>query len=478
MNARAARPPPSSLERGLHANPRRRSSFKIAFLHACPRSPCHRRTRPRRARRCDNEPLRHRLPRRSARGSDAAFRVVRPERCRFVVRDAGQARRCRWRRRARGGRVGTPGVGHRLLAASRLDADRRDDCSGPLRTDLAQAFFVKVATNAEPTSYAFSFPTATGAAGPFSRIQWSLGLDGRREHGPVLAQLRRHSRAFGHGAGRRWPFGRLPRAQRRRRGYVDAFRDDGTRHVFRWKRLDRDADRRGRGPRRRRFERQQGREVAEPAELQRRRPRPPPSRRRTEQPAAAASSAGTPASASSAGANSSSPAGAPASASSASSAPASTSGTPGTPGTPAPITSAGDHGLLDNELHELDMGAVPGRNDHHGHEPALELQPATVELRSPADQGGSPSGRLGGQHRGRGHGRTPAAPGAPGTDVNLIVDIRGNGPNAAGGPGHDAFKTRQNPRDLRITGSINCGWRGPTRTRTRFRSRAGRTSPS
>jgi len=52
--------------------------------------------------------------------------------------------------------------------------------------------------------------------------------------------------------------------------------------------------------------------------------------------------------------------------------------------------------------------------------------------------------------------------GSPGTDLNLIVDIRGNGPNAAGGPGHDAFKTRQNPRDLRITGSINCGWRSST----------------
>lgn len=52
--------------------------------------------------------------------------------------------------------------------------------------------------------------------------------------------------------------------------------------------------------------------------------------------------------------------------------------------------------------------------------------------------------------------------GSPGTGVNLIVDIRGNGPNAAGGPGHDAFKIRQNPQNLRITGSINCGWRGAT----------------
>jgi hypothetical protein len=52
--------------------------------------------------------------------------------------------------------------------------------------------------------------------------------------------------------------------------------------------------------------------------------------------------------------------------------------------------------------------------------------------------------------------------GSPGTNVNLIVDIRGSGPNAASGPGQDAFKTRQNPRDLRITGSINCGWRSPS----------------
>jgi hypothetical protein len=51
--------------------------------------------------------------------------------------------------------------------------------------------------------------------------------------------------------------------------------------------------------------------------------------------------------------------------------------------------------------------------------------------------------------------------GSPGSDVNLIVDIRGNGPTAAGGPGNDAFKTRQNPQNLRITGSIQCGWRQP-----------------
>ncbi len=49
--------------------------------------------------------------------------------------------------------------------------------------------------------------------------------------------------------------------------------------------------------------------------------------------------------------------------------------------------------------------------------------------------------------------------GSPGADVNLIVDIRGNGPRSSAGNGHDAFKTRQNPRDLRITGSIQCGRR-------------------
>jgi hypothetical protein len=49
--------------------------------------------------------------------------------------------------------------------------------------------------------------------------------------------------------------------------------------------------------------------------------------------------------------------------------------------------------------------------------------------------------------------------GTPGTDINLIVDIRGNGPRSSGGNGHDAFKTRQNPQNLRITGSIHCGRR-------------------
>jgi Ca2+-binding RTX toxin-like protein len=51
--------------------------------------------------------------------------------------------------------------------------------------------------------------------------------------------------------------------------------------------------------------------------------------------------------------------------------------------------------------------------------------------------------------------------GPAGTDVNLIVDIRGEGPNSASGSGGDAFKTRVNPRNLRITGSIQCGRRAP-----------------
>jgi hypothetical protein len=51
--------------------------------------------------------------------------------------------------------------------------------------------------------------------------------------------------------------------------------------------------------------------------------------------------------------------------------------------------------------------------------------------------------------------------GSPGTDINLIVDIRGSGPRSSAGNGHDAFKTRQNPQNLRITGSIHCGRRAP-----------------
>jgi hypothetical protein len=51
--------------------------------------------------------------------------------------------------------------------------------------------------------------------------------------------------------------------------------------------------------------------------------------------------------------------------------------------------------------------------------------------------------------------------GSPGSDVNLIVDIRGAGPGSPYGSGHDAFKTRVNPQDLRITGSLQCGRRAP-----------------
>ena len=49
--------------------------------------------------------------------------------------------------------------------------------------------------------------------------------------------------------------------------------------------------------------------------------------------------------------------------------------------------------------------------------------------------------------------------GLPGTDVNLIVDIRGDGPRSENGSGADAFKTRVNPENIRVTGSIQCGRR-------------------
>jgi hemolysin type calcium-binding protein len=49
--------------------------------------------------------------------------------------------------------------------------------------------------------------------------------------------------------------------------------------------------------------------------------------------------------------------------------------------------------------------------------------------------------------------------GSPGTDINLILDIRGEGPLSQNGSGADAFKTRANPEDLRITGSVQCGRR-------------------
>jgi Ca2+-binding RTX toxin-like protein len=51
--------------------------------------------------------------------------------------------------------------------------------------------------------------------------------------------------------------------------------------------------------------------------------------------------------------------------------------------------------------------------------------------------------------------------GSPGTDVNLIVDIRGGGPTSPYGSGADGFKTRVDPQNLRITGSIQCGRRAP-----------------
>jgi len=51
--------------------------------------------------------------------------------------------------------------------------------------------------------------------------------------------------------------------------------------------------------------------------------------------------------------------------------------------------------------------------------------------------------------------------GSPGTDINLIVDIRGAGPRSLYGSGVDAFKTRVNPQDIRVTGSIQCGRREP-----------------
>ena len=47
--------------------------------------------------------------------------------------------------------------------------------------------------------------------------------------------------------------------------------------------------------------------------------------------------------------------------------------------------------------------------------------------------------------------------GSPGSDVNLIVDIRGGGARSGSPPIADAFKTRVNPQNLRITGSIQCG---------------------
>ena len=47
------------------------------------------------------------------------------------------------------------------------------------------------------------------------------------------------------------------------------------------------------------------------------------------------------------------------------------------------------------------------------------------------------------------------------TSVHLIVDIRGDGPRSSAGNGQDAFKTRQNPQNINVTGSIHCGRRAP-----------------
>ncbi|MBA2741068.1 MAG: hypothetical protein H0U46_03550, partial [Actinobacteria bacterium] len=89
-----------------------------------------------------------------------------------------------------------------LLAAvtARLDASsafsqpagwaqiRRDDCSGPLRTDLSQAFFYKVVSGSEPSSYVFSFPASTGAAGTV------LAYTGVSSSAPVIASTGRYTR--------------------------------------------------------------------------------------------------------------------------------------------------------------------------------------------------------------------------------------------------------------------------------------------
>jgi len=47
--------------------------------------------------------------------------------------------------------------------------------------------------------------------------------------------------------------------------------------------------------------------------------------------------------------------------------------------------------------------------------------------------------------------------GSSGTDVNLIVDVQGKGARSDIASIADAFKTRVNPQNLRITGSLQCG---------------------
>lgn len=47
--------------------------------------------------------------------------------------------------------------------------------------------------------------------------------------------------------------------------------------------------------------------------------------------------------------------------------------------------------------------------------------------------------------------------------IDLIVDIQGNGPKSSTGPGQDSFKTRQGqgPRDIQLTGRMECGRQAP-----------------
>ena len=86
---------------------------------------------------------------------------------------------------------------------------RRDDCSGPQRSDLAQAVFYKVAGGSEPSSYSFSFGSATGAAGSVvaytgvntaSPVDGSSGRYSRNSvyiHGPSVTPSGEGTRAVG-----------------------------------------------------------------------------------------------------------------------------------------------------------------------------------------------------------------------------------------------------------------------------------------
>jgi hypothetical protein len=58
---------------------------------------------------------------------------------------------------------------------------RRDDCSGPSQTVLAQAIYYKVATASEPSSYTFTFQASTGSAGSvlvYSGVDTANPVDG------------------------------------------------------------------------------------------------------------------------------------------------------------------------------------------------------------------------------------------------------------------------------------------------------------